>query len=417
MRGLGFESIFDNTNLGSVGRFSEISAYEGVFLASYGVWLIAMVLSSTFFAAATGLTVLMALRYFGIGGAVLSLILRGEHRASEVAGLSVLIVLTFIANSSNAPALLDLIVFVYCGRSVKFGKIARESLWVSGFILLFTVLSAKAGFIENYVSISSGGGAVRRREYLGFLYALQPSQLMFNITCLVVFVKGEKFSIPCALALLAANLFIFEATNGRLSFIISATLITAAFLFRHGLAKKTLGRLLVAFAPLAFLACFALSWFATVRYSTHSPVLYELNTILGNRLDLGHRALAEYGTTLFGQEIGFIGNGLGIDGKLNRSGAYNYVDCLYVRLPLLYGWVFTILFLAGITLVTVLAVKRRNYALVLVLVAIAAHCVVDDLAIRLQFSTFLFLISASLVEVVGGFLVRSRYRVRRRFVN
>lgn len=386
-------------------KLAGVDAYEGVFLASYGAWLMAMLLSSTFFAASISATLLMVIRYVGIVGAVLALFLRGDHRATEALSLFLIVLITYITTKTNAPAFLDLVVLIYCGRFTNFKKIARESLWLTGFLLVITVLSARAGIIENYISQDLDRGELRRREYLGFLYALQPAQLMFNITCLVIFLNDEGLSIPSAIILLVANLFIFMATDGRLSFYISVVLIVITFLLKWNTVKKTFGRFLTFSAPFIFVICFIFCWLATAAYSGSNPVFHELNSILGNRLSLGNRALSEYGTTLFGQSIDFVGNGLGVNGKLNKSGIYNYVDCLYIRLPILYGWVFTALFLFGMTISTIWAAKKRNYSLVFIFAMIAAHCVIDDLVIRLQFCTFLFLIGSDLVEVVNRAVV------------
>lgn len=392
----------------AAGSLSEINAYEAIFLASYGVWLVAMLLFSTFFAAMIGTRILTALRYAGMFGAALAVFTRGGYRSTEVAGLAVLTVLVFISTRTNAPALIDLIVFVYCGKSIGFKKIAQESLWIMSLILAAVVLSAEFGLIRNYVSSSWDNGVIRRREYLGFLYPLQPAQLLFNITLLVIYLKGEHFSISQAVALLIANLYVYFKADTRLSAWISIVAVIVALLLSVRLGKKVFGRILVVSAPFLFIICFFICWFATVNYSSSNPLLYELNSILGSRLKLGNDALNLYGTTLFGQSIEFVGNGLSVSGKLNYSGAYNYVDCLYVRLPLLYGWLFTVLFLAGMTFASIWASLKRDYRLALIFVAIAMHCVVDDLVIRLQFCTFLFLIADSLVEMANGHLARKR---------
>ena len=395
-------------NLSFMDKLASTDAYEGIFLASYCVWLVGMLLLSTFFASCIGSEILYSLRYLGLFGAALSVFLIGRHRAGEAFVLFLLAVLAYITTRTNAPVLLDLIVLVYCGRFADFKSIARVSLWIMAIVLCLTVLAAELGLIKNYVSISSSQGVTRRREYLGFLYALQPAQLMFNISCIVVYLKGKRLTLPCALFLLAANLFIYLKVNGRLSFYIAAALVILAFLLRHKIGSTSIGSVLRRIAPFIFFACFVLCWFATVSYPGQGGCLRELNTILGNRLALGHDALTEYGTTIFGQSISFVGNGLDLDGSLNRASAYNYVDCLYVRLPILYGWVFTVLFLLGMTLVAVWAVKKRNCQLVLILIAIAVHCVVDDLAIRLQFSTFLFLLGACLADGVSDLASRRR---------
>ncbi len=380
-------------------RMGNVDAYETVFLLSYGVWLIAMLLLSSFFAALFGTYALTAARYAGLFGAALSIFMRRNYVAAEVFAAFLAVVLLFISTRTNAPSLLDLLIFVYCGRFVDFKKIARESLWIMSLLLLVVVSSALAGLINNYISVTWDGSIIRRREYLGFLYALQPAQLMFNITLLAIFLKGERFSTSLAVALLVANLFIYFKADARLSTTISVAAIFVALLLRNGILKRSLGRFLLFAAPVAFIACFAICWVLTAGYSANSAFFHDLNFILGDRLRLAQNGLDMYGTTLFGQTIDFIGGGLGLDGKVNSSGNYNYIDCLYVRLPILYGWVFTALFLIGMSAAGLWAARKRDCRLALILTAIALHCVVDDLVIRLQFCTFLFLIADSLVDL------------------
>lgn len=396
----------NGANLGFADRLATMDAYEGIFLASYCVWLVSMLLLSTFFASYIGSGILNGMRYLGLFGAALSILMRGRHRAGEALGLFLLLALAYITTRTNAPVLLDLVVLVYCGRFVDFKIVARASLWITAIVLCLTIFAAEMGLIRNYVSISVNQGVARRREYLGFLYALQPAQLMFNITCIVVYLKGEKLSLPHVALLLAGNLLIYFKADGRLSFFISVVLVILAFLLRYRIGKQSIGRGLCSLAPLAFILIFVLCWYATVAYPGQIVDLHELNSALGGRLSLGHDALAKYGTTFFGQSISFVGNGLDLNGKINASAAYNYVDCLYIRLPILYGWLFTVLFLLGMTLVAVWAAKKRNYQLALILVAIAAHCVVDDLVIRLQFCTFLFLLGSCLTDVATDLISR-----------
>ena len=391
-------------------RLALVDAYEGFFLVSYCVWLVGMLLLSTFFASNIGSVILNGMRYLGLFGAALSVLMRGRHRAGEAFGLFLLLALAYIMTRTNAPVLLDLVVLVYCGRFIDFKTVARVSLWITGVVLCLTIFAADIGLIRNYISIGVDQGVTRRREYLGFLYALQPAQLIFNITCIVVYLRGERLSISYALLLLAGNLYIFLRVNGRLSFFISAALVILAVLLRYRSGKRFIGRALCWFAPFAFILFFILCWYATVSYPGQVVDLRELNSVLGDRLFLGHDALEKYGTTFFGQSISFVGNGLDLNGRINSSGAYNYVDCLYIRLPILYGWVFTVLFLLGMTLVAAWAAKKRNYQLALILIAIAAHCAIDDLVIRLQFCTFLFLLGSCLTDGATDLILRRRLK-------
>ena len=64
---------------------------------------------------------------------------------------------------------------------------------------------------------------------------------------------------------------------------------------------------------------------------------------------------------------------------------------LFIKLPIEYGWLFTIVTIVLISYIALLAIRSKDYSLAIVLTAIAAHCLIDDLAIQLQFNSFLFL--------------------------
>ena len=134
-----------------------------------------------------------------------------------------------------------------------------------------------------------------------------------------------------------------------------------------------------------------ISWIITAGYDRLDSFYAHLNYVLGNRLYWGQLALDSYGTGLFGQTIEFVGSGLTAEGRLADVGSYNYVDMLFIKLPIEYGWLFTIVVIVLMSYVTLTSVRSKDYSLAIVLVAIAAHCLIDDLAIQLQFNSFLFL--------------------------
>lgn len=392
-----------NKNLHS--RIIVEDAYQFFFLVAYGIWLGAMIVSTTFLAAKTGQSILNLIRYVGLGGAILSSVFMRRKISTEVLGLALLLVISFVIVRTNAPALVDLVILVYCGRRCSFKRIARETVYITSAGMAIIILLAEIGAIQNYTQVvATSDGNIRVREYIGFLYALQPAQLLFNVTCLIVYLLDDKFDLRWGLLLMAANIFVYAKTNSRLSFFISVAVIVCALVLSKEIGRRALGPILRTIAPVSFVLCFIFSWYAVTHFSAGNMFQSSLDAFLGNRLKLGQNALMQYGTTIFGQSINFIGNGLDVNGTLNTSGTYNYVDILYVRLPILYGWIFTALFIAGMTFAAICAMRRRQYSVCLVLIAIAFHGIVDDLVIRLQFCTFLFLI--------GTYACQSDMRIR-----
>lgn len=379
----------------------NMGADEIIFAVSYGLWLIAALLLGTFFASPIGTNTLDGLRCLGLAGIALSTLVMGKWQAAEVLAVPALFVCALVMSRSGAQWLLDLVLLVYCARHMNFRIVAKETLWLSLVVLFLTILACKIGIIRNYRTVTYGAnGAVRAREYLGFLYALIPAQIMFNITCLVVYLKGKSFNLIDALFLSLVNFYIYVKTDSRLSFFLTICLVLAVVLINFVQIRRFFLLLFERVAPAVFVCCFGISWIITANYPKLGSIGNRLNSLLGGRLWLGFSAISKYGTSLLGQKVSFIGNGLTAEGHLNKSGVYNYVDCLYVRLPVLYGWVFTALFVAGMTLVIIAALKNKDIYLCLVLVVIALHCVVDDLSIRPQYCAFLILMGISFVEAI-----------------
>lgn len=362
-------------------------AYTAIFILSYGIWLISQMIAVSFFIAKVGTTGINLMRYAGVAGCVLSAIVSGRFSRSDIPSAFALLALCLISSRTNAALFADMFVIVYCSRYIPFGILAAESLIISVASLAATVLAAKMGLILNFTT-----GGIRVREYLGYLYALNPSQIIYNITGIVIYIKREKISIYTILSLILVNVYIFSATDSRLSFFISIAMLVSALLMKAPRLRALATRILGFLAPVSFLFLFIVAWHMTVNYSPLDGFYYHLNDVLGNRLALGHSALEQYGTSLLGQTVDFIGNGLNPDGSLNNSGVYNYVDCAFIRLPIQYGWLFTFLILIFFTIQAARAAKDKDPWCLLVLFAIALHCVLDDLALRLQFNTFLFLL-------------------------
>ena len=370
-----------------VATIGDADVYRTLFIVSYAMWLISQLFAGSFLGVRLG-DANALLHYVGFLGAIFSYLTAGQWRAGELAAFALTIVLSLNAAFIGVGNLLESIVLVYCGRRLDFRKIALASLITSVSALVIVVSASKAGIIENYVSASEYG---RTREYLGFLYALQPAQIMFNITCLACYLWKDRMKLILGFILITSNILMFQATDSRLSAGIAILVVGCTLILRVPPVASVMKPVLKFLAPVSYIACFVISWIITAGYDRLDSFYAHLNYVLGNRLYWGQLALDNYGTGLFGQTIEFVGSGLTAEGRLADAGSYNYVDMLFIKLPIEYGWLFTIVVIVLMSYVTLSAVRSRDYSLALVLVAIAAHCLIDDLAIQLQFNSFLFL--------------------------
>ena len=107
-----------------------------------------------------------------------------------------------------------------------------------------------------------------------------------------------------------------------------------------------------------------------------------------------------YGVSLFGnRNITWVGSGL--DPMGNRaSGTYLYVDNLYLQIMQKYGIIFFVVYILLFTLVLFKCLKRKEYHLFMLLVALAARGFLDDLSLQLYYNTFWFPIGRMLLATV-----------------
>lgn len=307
---------------------------------------------------------------------------RRELAGLIVAGLLFCIVF-LVAEGALSRSVSCIFLFAFCARRIPFRKIARFTLNLTFLLVVFVMISGYTGIIQNYTVVQKN----RVREYLGFRYALFPSAHLLNMTSLWLWLNKEKVPFSGAVCWGAVNVWMYLKTDSRLSFAIAICLLLA------GLVLSRFPRLLDKLHPVRWLMvvsfplCAAVSIYLTVAYDKNVPWMAKLNSALASRLSLGQNSLNKYGVKLFGQTIDWVGNGLNAFGQ-QETGAYDYVDCLYVRLLQNYGPIFLVLFLLLLTAALIRANRRRDHLVMVIMTSIAVHCMLDDLSMYLYYNTF-----------------------------
>lgn len=366
--------------------YSKESFSNGIIYCSFAIWLFASVLDTSLLSSYLHMNI-TSLACVGL--LVLAEVIKGyETRVGHYALAATLLFLVAALGAMNVRTVCA-VAFIFSVRDIPFRRMAQISLLIMSIAFAMVIILMLLGVIQNYVELGQRG-----RRYLGFRYSLFPAQLFFAMTCLVLFLRGDKLTYLEAAGLIAANYIIFSFTNSRLSFGLSVVAIVAALVIQYrrlrnlkqgvllqGLVSVyVLGALSILLAVLLFDP--AIDWWAYI------------DSILGKRLSLASSALSKYGVPLFGQEIEFIGNGLDHNG-LKSEGAYNYVDMLYILLAVKYGIVALVLFVVLSTRACYRCLKADQRYLLLVLGLIGLHCLIDDLCMYLYYNPFLLLLAAN----------------------
>lgn len=398
-------------------KIDRFTASEKCFFCAYALYLIPQILNLSFYS-----------KYIGklprnlIAVAIAILLIREfiyERSAYSQKNLfiavifGILIMIALYVGSGYGLGQKDIalmLMFVFASRRVSFKKICNVTLWISILLMVFIIFSAYAGIIDNYTILQSEG---RIREFLGFRYALYPSMILYNITALIVYKTHKKPSCVIFIMLLGINYWMFTKTRSRLSFILAIAVILMSYLIKRDKLMKT--KICGALCTCSFIICCVASYWLSLTYSSSIGWMRTLNSLMGGRLRLGQQSLLEYGYSLLGvRGIQWVGNGL--DAYGNSAAvleAYNYVDSFYIQVLQRYGIIVLAVLILLLSVSIYLFWKRRDYAMVLILVFLAFHGIIDDLVLRLYYNTFWFAIGIILMNKGQDFFESRRFVKRK----
>jgi beta-1,4-N-acetylglucosaminyltransferase len=316
-----------------------------------------------------------------------------QYKQSDVLGIIfiafIMIVTSVVTGNIWWRPLLWIALFAFGARHIKFNKIAKFALIVSTICFAFIILSSIAGIIPDYLDTTTHSGVTR--HYLGFLYCLFPTTILFNIEALYIYLRRDKIKwIELLLCLILAYIF-YRLCDTRLNFLGNVLLIIGVSIvrFRQSIPKnvKTLFVRISKILPWFFIVCGIISILLSFGYRSDISWMAKINTALGNRLHFGRISYQRYGLSLFGQVIPMRGNGLSGNGVRGRS-QYFYLDCLYVRFLQEYGIVLSCILIIMLTVVAYKILLQKKYYLLIILAVLATHAVVDDLILLPYYNTF-----------------------------
>lgn len=289
-----------------------------------------------------------------------------------------------ILHSGNGMGyIVFILVYGFCARKMSIDMIVNVTLFVSSFLLGFIVLSSYVGIIDDYVLYTTGG---RIRHYLGFRYSLYAPTVVFNIVALVIYKYKEKINYLQIAILFITNMFVYNKTQSRLTFITTLLLLVLCVILKYK-SRRIINNIFTNIVMVtSFLLSFVLSIYFCAIYNPSIRWMSSLDSFLGRRISLGNLSLEKYGVGLLGQVIKYVGNGLDSHGN-NTVGTYFYVDNFYIQILQRYGLIFTFVILIALT-IGMIESLRNDYYLLIISSIIALHGIIDDLILILGFNTF-----------------------------
>ncbi len=377
---------------------------EILFFISYIIALITGILGKTFLVESVGpyLKFGFILAWALIAAKEVICIVRREYtkRTWGIAVVCVLLILIALKDNSlyGAIEFATFIPLAFAARDIDFKKIAKYTIFCELALLIVITALALGGVITNHVSgtyaIDGTLVSTRVRLYLGFLYALLPASLSFNIICMTLFYYGKDLPHWVAICLLALTAIIFVFTGSRLCFFISVAVILVVWCYTiWKRIKQTEEKDCSVITILTTAVLFFAGVFFAFIYDPQIRWMAKLNDFAEGRLELSHSGIQEFGIKLFGDNIKMIGSGINLDGV---TGRYNWVDNAWMHLLFRYGIVFVLVLILLYMLFAIRMGKEKNSVACIILCFIAVQMFIDDCNLLFFWNGFLVMMLPSL---------------------
>lgn len=320
----------------------------------------------------------------------------GVYRFRNFVGLAIVFFYGYIEYSvqDKTVQLFMFCIFVYSASGVDFDDILKVTLIIEVLIFAATIGLSCRGVIPN--NIWDEGG--RHRYDLGFMYCTFGSHLMLFITMVYSCIR-KKITFMETVVLAAVSFLLYFYNNTRIDLCIVISFLLFFYVWTHfsdKIRKNFAAKIIFQYSGVIIAL---ISIVAQTFYNSDIVLYSQINGLLSNRLYFGEKAIQEYGFTMFGQHIQWIGQG---SIKKNPMLVYNYVDCSFLKYMLNFGIVFLVLLLIGLVYIGKKAIDNADKALCVSLLFLYVFAMVEAELCVLAFHPFLLKIGELLNPAPGG---------------
>lgn len=333
---------------------------------------------------------------------VLKVLLMDSYRLRQILVWLILLGTTLLVSKrigSNRLFLqMSLVLFLY---GIPFRKIVSHLFTATVLVLLFVCGSMQAGILQNYEFNHGSGTRVLIARGMGFNYYSRFAYLCLGLTFLYLYLRGKRCTYVEIALLAAAHVLLYRYVHTTNLVVLTACGLLVLYLIAvrwqwlrfRGRIWKWIALLL---PWLAFGGTWLMVWTYDHKTQLFDPFRNSFDTLI-SRLDFSVTAYHQYGIRLFGNHVTLQGNRY-VNFKTMSGGLY--IDSNYVYLPVVYGAVFTVLFLGLLSALGLWIWKKREPYLYLWFCVIVLISVVNNF--------LLFFFCDALVLLAGDMICGSQ---------
>lgn len=283
-----------------------------------------------------------------------------------------------------------LVLLVWASSFYDFKKILVIYIGTTATLMLITFWLTHNDMLINIITER----ADNERYSLGYIY---PLELMAHFLILMIsyfYVLGKKLEYKELIFINIANFLLYIITDSRTSFYLGIATSIIAIIYAKTNIDTILKYISSKIYYLFLILCSIGSIIVGFLYTTESATLRKLNELLSGRIVLMNNAFQNYGFTLFGQKIEWVGFGATQWGQEHADawGNYNFVDSAYAKTLLDYGVIFWVLVIIGYAIVYKTANQEKDYMLIIVISVILMLSIMEPRLVSIEMNPFVLLL-------------------------
>ena len=269
--------------------------------------------------------------------------------------------------------LIILCVLIVSSVGRKFNVVAWIALIAGAIMMVIAYFASIGGYIRYFNSYAYDG---RYLHAFGILYHTDFAAHVLYLSMIYVWIRRDKMHFWEYLILWCVAILTWRYSGARMNaFCLSLFLLLYCVVNIFKNRFYSFPRCIASCHLICTLLTFLL---VLVRDKLSSfPTLYH-------RLQLSDLGIKTYGVSLFGQYIEEMGAG----GIADFSKGYFFLDIAYVRILLMYGVAFLVVFLLWMTLITYHAALDKDVVLCLILCMIAFVSIIEHHSIDYCYNVF-----------------------------
>lgn len=369
---------------------------EKIFIFGFITYIISVIISDyTIIGNYIPDNIISLVKYFGIFLAIIKIVFVDISKYSQKEKIKIMILfglVLIISFASKNRTILQYFFLIVGAKDVSLKKIAKAVLITESILLILLILFSSTGIIENRV-IERTGETIKRYS-LGFKDCKYPAIMMWSITLIILYLRNKDITWLELILMILTNIVIYKLTDSRNELICSLMCIIVVPILLK-LNNKKVNKIIYYGTKYSISILFIVFFILTLLYGARINIIYKINKGLSGRLYLTHKALNEYGLTLFGKHIKWLGLNSMYSGLITKA-EMNFVDCSYMKIMFEYGIIGIGLLIYGYLKLFNRKEVKNDLILILVLLNINLHSFLDPQFFALPFNIFLIMLCYSI---------------------